>query len=43
MLNQMKNRDFKIDDEYYTYQEWMFNFPKGDESIPCIDIYVCGY
>lgn len=43
MLNLMKGRDFKVGDEYYTYEEWIFNFPKDDESIPCIDIYVVGY
>lgn len=43
VLNLMKGRDFKVGDEYYTYQEWIFSFPENEDSIPSIDIFVCGY
>lgn len=43
VLNLMNGRDFKVGDEYYTYQEWLFSFPENEDSIPSIDIFVCGY
>ena len=43
MLNNMENRDFRVGDEWYTFQEWLFSFPKDEDCIPSIDIYVCSY
>ena len=43
MLNQMNGRDFRVGDDYYSYQEYIFSFPENEDCTPCIDIYVCGY
>ena len=44
MLQNMKGKDIKIEDEWYTYEgDYVLNFPKNEENIMCLDVFVCGY
>ena len=44
MLQNMKGKDIKIDEEWYTYEgDYYLSFPKDDNSILCLNIFVCGY
>ena len=44
MLQDMKGKDIVIDKEWYTFEgDYCLNFPKSDEEIMCLNIYVCGY
>ena len=44
MLQNMKGKDIKIGDGWYTYEgDYLLNFPKDDNSIMCLDVFVCGY
>ena len=44
MLQNMKGKDIKIDDEWYTYEgDYLLNFPKNDTFMMTLDVFVCGY
>lgn len=44
MFKYMKGKDIKIENEWYTFEgDYLLNFPKTDEDLLSLDIYVCGY
>ena len=44
LLQNMESKDIKIGEEWYTYEgDYVLNFPKNDDSIMCLDVFVCGY
>ena len=40
MLTHMKDQTIQLDKEQYVFNEFIFNFPKDEDYIPSIDIYV---
>ena len=44
MLQNMKGKDIKIDDEWYIYEgDYLLNFPKNDTFMMALDVFVCSY
>ena len=44
MMQNMVGKDIVIEDEWYTYEgDYYLSFPKTDDSIMCLNIFVCGY
>ncbi len=44
MMQNMKGKDIKINEDWYTFEgDYLLNFPKDEDSIMCLDIFVCGY
>ena len=43
-LSALKDNDeefqISLDDEWYTLDTWVFNFPKNSEYLPSVDVYV---
>lgn len=37
-----KDKDIKIGKDYYSVIDYHLNFPENDESVPSLDIFVCG-
>ena len=42
-VKSMKGKDLRINDEYYTIEDWIWNFPQDFDSLSCLDIYVLSY
>lgn len=44
MLQNMKGKDIVVGEDWYTYDgDYYLSFPKDDESIMCLDVFVCSY
>lgn len=44
MLKDMKGKDIVIKGEWYTYEgDYYLSFPKNDDEIMCLNIFVCEY
>lgn len=44
MMQNMKGKDIKINKDRYTFEgDYLLNFPKDDNFIMCLDIFVCCY
>lgn len=44
MMQNMKGKDIKINEDWYTFEgDYLLNFPKDEDSIMCLDIFVCCY
>ena len=44
MLQNMKGKEIVVGDKWYLYDgDYVLRFPQDDESLMCLDIYVCGY
>lgn len=37
------DHDVRVGDEWYTIQDYIWVFPKDEDSVPCLDVYCCGY
>ena len=44
MLEIMKGKDIVINKEWYTYEgDYYLGFPKNDNELMCLNIFVCDY
>ena len=44
MLKHMNGKDIKIGDEWYTYEgDYYLSFPKNDDEIMSLNVFVCEY
>ena len=38
-----KNKDLIIGENWYTVEDYSFSFPKNDDHVPCLNVYVVSY
>ena len=44
MLQNMKGKDIVIGEEWYSFEgDYTLSFPKTDEDLMCLNVFVCGY
>ena len=44
MLQNMKGKDIVIGDDWYTYEgDYYLSFPRNDECVMSLDVFVCAY
>lgn len=42
-VKSLKDKDMRINNNWYTVHDFVWSFPESDENIPSFDIFVYGY